>query len=130
MKANTLKQAMSLGAKPADILWDFERGWIVFPEVEPIEEGHVIDAMQLCEEHDVKHCVDRYGALCVGKTKTTDYMLAALFEQHDLERRKFLFNEMMQKAFDPDVLPRELDGIFARTKFSENVQEKYFAFIQ
>lgn len=128
MKANTLKQAISLGAKPADILWDFERGWIVFPEVEPIEEGHVIDAMQLCEEHDVKHCVDRYGALCVGKTKTTDYMLAALFEQHDLERRKFLFNDMMQKAFDPDVLPRELDGIFARTKFSEKCARKILCF--
>ena len=133
MKASTLNQALSLGAKLADIMWDFERGWITFPEVEPIEEGHVIDALQLCEEHDVKHCVDRYGALYVGtdvKTKTTDYMLAALFEQHNPERREFLFNEMIQKAFDPEVLPKELDGIFARTKFSGKCARKYFAFIQ
>ena len=131
MKASTLNQALSLGAKLADIMWDFERGWITFPEVEPIEEGHVIDALQLCEEHDVKHCVDRYGALYVGtdvKTKTTDYMLAALFEQHNPERREFLFNEMIQKAFDPEVLPKELDGIFARTKFSEKCARKILCF--
>ena len=128
MKASTIRQALSLGAKPADIIWDFERGWIVFPEVEPIEEGHVIDAMDLCTEHDVKHCVDRYGALCLGKTKTTDYMLASLAEQHDPERREFLFNEMMQKAFDPEVLSRELDSLFARTKFSEKCARKILDF--
>ena len=38
------------------------------------------------------------------------------------------FNEMIQKAFDPEVLPKELDGIFARTKFSEKCARKILCF--
>ena len=77
MVATTLKEALTLGALPADLLWDFERGWITFPKHEPDVEGHVHDAVALAIAHGHSHVLEDYGMYVTSSIKT-NYALASL----------------------------------------------------
>ena len=121
MAADTLSEAVELGALEADITHDYRKGFITFPTCEPDVEGHVHDALALCAEHGVEHCLDRYGLYCSNAARS-DFVLAGLVE--DPERRDWLFNDMVKNAFKPDRLPKELETVFASTRFSEKCAKR------
>jgi len=61
MRANTLREALELGASRSDILWDYERAFISFPKHEPDLPGHIFLAMELARAHSCTHVLDDMG---------------------------------------------------------------------
>ena len=118
MVAATLKEALTLGASSADLLWDFERGWITFPKHEPDVEGHVHDAVALAIAHGHSHVLEDYGMYVTSSIKT-NYALASLCSQYDTASRDSVFNDTMKDMFSPEKIDKTMSTIFERTKFSE-----------
>ena len=50
MMADTIQQALELGASRSDIRWDYERGFIKFPGHEPDTPGHIFHARSVNSE--------------------------------------------------------------------------------
>ena len=118
MVATTLKEALTLGASSADLLWDFERGWITFPKHEPDVEGHVHDAVALAIAHGHSHVLEDYGMYVTSSIKT-NYALASLCSQYDTASRDSVFNDTMKDMFSPEKIDKKMSTIFERKKFSE-----------
>jgi hypothetical protein len=77
MMASTIKEAKQLGSSAADVSWDFSRGFITVPSLEPDVERHVFDAVALCIEHDQQHVIDAHGIECLRSPENSDYLLAS-----------------------------------------------------
>jgi hypothetical protein len=117
MVASTLNEVLTLGSSSADILWDFERGWITFTKHEPDVEGHVHGAVALAIAHEHTHVLGDYGMYATSNIKF-NYALATLCSKYDTASRKAVFNDTMKDMFSPEKLDKTMSTIFERTKFS------------
>lgn len=116
--ATTIRQAIELGATREDIKWDYRRAFIKFPKHESPLPGHIYCAIETADEHSHTHILDDVGAQ-VPQSAYTDYMLARAFLSPGLERAKYVFNEVIRSAFDPELLPKELETRASALRFSE-----------
>ena len=48
-----------------------------------------------------------------------DYLLGRAFASPTLERARYVFNEVLKSAFDPDLLPRELETVVCAARYAE-----------
>ena len=51
---------IKIRAQKDDIMWDFLRGWIQFPQHESLKPGHVFMAFQVAGRHQVEHISELY----------------------------------------------------------------------
>ena len=72
--------------------------------------GHVYNAVDVATDHGVHHILDDVGRL-VSPRVHADYLLGRAFASPTLERARYVFNEVLKSAFDPDLLPRELETV-------------------
>ena len=116
--ATTIRQAIELGATRDDIKWDYRRAFIKFPKHESPLPGHIYCAIETADEYRHTHVLDDVGAH-VTQAAYTDYMLARAFLSPGLERAKYVFNDLIRSAFDPELLPKELESRATAIRFSE-----------
>ena len=117
-RATTLREALELGATTKDIQHDYRRGFIKFPSHESDLPGHVYNAVEVAADHGIHHILDDVARL-VTPTVRTDYLLARAFVSPALERARYVFNDVLKSAYDPDLLPRELETVDAAARFAE-----------
>jgi hypothetical protein len=117
-RATNLREALELGATTRDIQHDYRRGFIKFPSHESDLPGHIYSAVEVAADHGIHHILDDVARL-VSPTVYTDYLLARAFVSPTLERAKYVFNDLIKSAFDPDLLPREFETAAAAARFGE-----------
>jgi hypothetical protein len=117
-RATNLREALELGATTRDIQHDYRRGFIKFPSHESDLPGHIYSAVEVAADHGIHHILDDVARL-VSPTVYTDYVLARAFVSPTLERAKYVFNDLIKSAFDPDLLPREFETAAAAARFGE-----------
>ena len=117
-RATTLLEALELGATTKDIQHDYRRGFIKFPSHESDLPGHIYNAVEVATDHGIHHILDDVGRL-VNPTVLTDYLLARAFVSSGLERARYVFNDLIKSAYDPTLLPRELETVAAAARFGE-----------
>ena len=117
-RAETLREALELGATEQDIKHDYRRGFIKFPSHESDLPGHVYNAVEVAADHGVHHILDDVGRLVSPKVRA-DYLLSRAFASPALERAKYVFNDVLKSAFDPDLLPRELETVVSAARYAE-----------
>ena len=105
-------------APTKDIQHDYRRGFIKFLSHESDLPGHVYNAVEVAADHGIHHILDDVARLITPKNYA-DYMLARAFASPTLERAKYVFNDLIKSAFDPDLLPRELETAAAAARFGE-----------
>ena len=105
-------------APTKDIQHDYRRGFIKFLSHESDLPGHVYNAVEVAADHGIHHILDDVAILITPKNYA-DYMLARAFASPTLERAKYVFNDLIKSAFDPDLLPRELETAAAAARFGE-----------
>ena len=103
-------------APTKDIQHDYRRGFIKFLSHESDLPGHVYNAVEVAADHGIHHILDDVARLITPKNYA-DYMLARAFASPTLERAKYVFNDLIKSAFDPDLLPRELETAAAAARF-------------
>ena len=109
---------MELGATTKVIQHDYRRGFIKFPSQEPDLPGHIYSAVEVAANHGIHHILDDVAKL-VSPTVNADYVLARAFVSPTLERAKYVFNDLIKSALDPDLLPREVETVAAPARFGE-----------
>ena len=117
-RATTLREALELGATTKDIQHDYRRGFIKFPSHESDLPGHVYNAVEVAADHGIHHILDDVARIITPKNYA-DYMLARAFVSPTLERAKYVFNDLIKSAYDPCLLPRELETAAAAARFGE-----------
>ena len=117
-RAETLREALELGATVQDIKHDYRRGFIKFPSHESDLPGNVYNAVEVAADHGVHHILDDVGRLVSPKVRA-DYLLSRAFASPALERAKYVFNDVLKSAFDPDLLPRELETVVSAARYAE-----------
>ena len=126
MVAATLKEALTLGASSADLLWDFERGWITFPKHEPDVEGHVHDAVALAIAHGHSHVLEDYGMYVMSNIKV-NHALASLCSQYDKASRDSVFNDTMKGMFSPKKMTKRCRRFLKGRNFQRPVEGSCYA---
>ena len=117
-RAETLLEALELGATEQDIKHDYSRGFIKFPTHESDLPGHVYNAVDVATDHGVHHILDDAGRL-VSPRVHADYLFGRAFASPTLERARYVFNEVLKSAFDPDLLPREMETVACAARHAE-----------
>ena len=112
--ANTLKESvvLSIASRPAgmseekarrkaidDIHWDYERGYIIFPQNESLQPGHVFNAKQLAREHKFNCHADT-----VMKAKPRRALLVALGAAADDDLHKTFHDQLVEEKRRADAL--------------------------
>ena len=113
-----LRGASAQEATTKDIQHDCHRRFIKFPSHEPDLPGHIYSAVEVAADHGMHHILDDVARL-VSPTVYADYVLARAFVSPTLERAKYVFNDLIKSAFDPDLLPREVETVAAAARFGE-----------
>jgi hypothetical protein len=117
-KAETLREALELGASSADIRWDYSRAFIRFPKHESDEPGHIYSALEVAQAHGHTHILEDVGKH-VKQSTFTDHMLAKAFSSQRLDNAKYVFNELLKTAYDPAALPKALATQASALQFAE-----------
>ena len=117
-RAGALREALELGATEQDIKHDYRRGSIKFPSRDSDLPGHVSSAVEVAADHGMHHIIDDVGRLVSPKVRA-DYLLGRAFASPALERAKYVYNDAIKSAFDPDLLPRELGTVAAAARYAE-----------
>jgi hypothetical protein len=125
MHAKSHSQARELGASNDDILWDYRRGYIVYPKLEPDLPGHVHCAMMVSDRYGVTHILEDIGRY-VQPGDHTDYLLAKAFESKGLARAQFVFNEALKTCFKPGLLIKHIEDRQFGIKWAEHQMTKVF----
>jgi hypothetical protein len=123
MMAKTIREAYELGATRDDLHWDHQHGFIRYPKHESLLPGHIFCAIQEAERNGHTHVVDDVG-LYATQADHTDYELSRAFAAPALERAKFLFNEVLANAYDPDLLDTALRTKASTDAFAERQFQK------
>ena len=74
--------------------------------------------VEVAADHGVHHILDDVGRLVSPKVRA-DYLLSRAFASPALERAKYVFNDVLKSAFDPDLLPRELETVVSAARYAE-----------
>jgi hypothetical protein len=123
MHATTLRQALHLGATREDLIWDHERGFIKYPKHESDLPGHIFNCIEVAELHGHSHALDDVARLA-SPNDHADFMLSRAFGSVALERAKYVFNEALATAFEPDLLPTVLKTQRAAAQFAQHQFQK------
>ena len=118
MHATTVREAFQLGATRDDLIWDFERAFIKFPKHENDLPGHIFNCLEVSELYGLSHALEDVAEL-VSPTDHADYMIQRAFASQTLERAKYIFNEAIATAFEPELLPTVLRNQQAAARFAE-----------
>jgi len=115
MHASALGEASALGATKADIDWDFERRFILFPRHEPNLPGHVHCAYELAQRHGVVHALleSRRGVL---RSFEADIGLARMYQTSS----RASFHQQLETVFEPEVIVDQLASRGKLLRFSEH----------
>ena len=97
---------------------DYRRGFIKVPSHESDLPGHVYSAVDVAADHGIHHPLDDVGRLVSPKVRA-DYLLGRALASPTFERAKHVFNDMIKSAFDPDLVPRELETVSATAQYAE-----------
>ena len=125
MHAKSHSEARELGSSNDDFLWDYRRGFIVFPKLESDLPGHVHCAMALSDRHGVTHILEDIGRY-VQPGDHTDYLLAKAFESKGLARAQFVFNEALKTSFKPGLLIKHIEDRQFGIQWAEHQMTKVF----
>mmetsp|Transcript_37940 Transcript_37940/g.76675 ORF Transcript_37940/g.76675 Transcript_37940/m.76675 type:complete len:1384 (-) Transcript_37940:372-4523(-) len=123
MMTTNIREATELGATRDDLRWDHQHGFIRYPKHESLLPGHVFCAVEEAEKHGLTHVIDDVG-LYATQVDHTDYLLSRAFASKTLERAKYLFNEVLATAYDPDLLEGVLRTKRSADKFAETQFQK------
>ena len=72
----------------------------------------------MAADHGKHHILDDVGRLA-SPTVRADYLLARAFTSSGLERARYVLNDLTKSAYDPTLLPRELETVAAAARFWE-----------
>ena len=123
LMATSFREALELGATRDDLRWDHQHGFIRYPKHESLLPGHVFCAIEEAESSGHTHIIDDVG-LHATKADHTDYLLSRAFASKTLERAKYLFNEVLATAYEPDLLESVLRTKVSADKFAETQFQK------
>ena len=116
--AGALREALEPGATKQDIKHDHRRSSIKFPSHEPDLPGDVCSAVGVAADHGIHHILDGAGRLVSSEVRA-DCLLGRAFASPTLKRAKYVYNEVIKSAFDPDLMPRELGTVAAAARYAE-----------
>lgn len=122
-KAETIREALELGASTADIRWDYSRAFIRFPKHESDEPGHIYSALEVAQSHGHTHILEDVGKF-VTEEIFADHMLAKAFTSQRLENAKYVFNDLLKNVYDPEALPKVLATQASAQEFAESAFNK------
>ena len=119
MHATTVQEAFQLGATKDDIIWDYERAFIKFPKHESDLPGHIFNCLEVSELYGHSHALEDVSDL-VSPTDHADFMLQRAFASQALERARYIFNDAIATAYEPELLPSVLRNNQAAARFAEH----------
>jgi len=118
--AKSFREAIELGASAEDFLWDYRRGWIRFPKLEPQITGYVFNALELAAEHGYTHALEDAGLLIVDYDGNKT-LLASAF---NVRGQRASFNRILETVFEPKVILKFLDERDASLRWAEQQMAK------
>jgi hypothetical protein len=119
MRANTLREALELGASQSDILWDYERAFISFPKHEPDLPGHIFLAMELARAHSCTHILDDMGC-SLPRSISNNSVISRAFNVRGTNS----FHSILETVYEPENLVRQLEDESSRRFFAEQQMSK------
>jgi hypothetical protein len=110
MMAETLLEALSMGATSSDVNWDYERGFIRFSGHEPAFPGHVFHSRSVDHDYGIVHTTAVASLGTRSASASFADTIASLFEPSDFHES--FMDPLVAERFSEMVFGKVLGAVY------------------